>query len=81
MVQHEQSQVLSEDFDPSGSIFLPKTTSPVREFSQLELGILLRRGPHVSLDTSLEEQIALYEELCKVRAWYMGKRAIDAIAP
>lgn len=74
MKKHE-AIVMADEFDPSGSIFLPKTTNPDREFSNWEAAIFLRRGGLFTPETSLDEQQRLYDELCRVRQWWLGKDA------
>ncbi len=72
-------QEANKSFDPSGSIFLPKTKFPDREFSSWETSIMLRRGELFSnVDSEIDSfsyQQELYDELCRVRDWYMGSLA------
>ena len=77
--QHDSDQ----SFDPRGSIFLPKTEYPMREFSEWEFSILARRGelfPNITSDTeTFAYQCELYEEFCGVRSWYLGKLATETL--
>lgn len=66
---------MSDEFDPSGSIFLPKTSNPLREFSNWETAIFLRRGGILDVNSSPEEQQLLYDELKRVRAWWLAHTA------
>lgn len=79
MVKFEQNY--DESFDPRGSIFLPKTEYPEREFSEWEFSLLARRGalfPDITSDSeTYGYQCDLYDELCRVRSWYMGKLAVE----
>ena len=74
MRSHEASS-MSDEFDPRRSIFLPKTSNPLREFSNWETAIFMRRGELFTLETSPEEQQSYYDELQKVRAWWLARAA------
>ena len=77
MRSHETPST-SDEFDPRRSIFLPKTSNPLREFSNWETAIFMRRGELFTLETSPEEQQSYYDELQKVRAWWLA-RATEAL--
>ena len=72
MRSHEAPST-SDEFDPSESIFLPKTSNSLRAFSNWETAIFMRRGELFTLETSPEEQQSYYDELQKVRAWWLAR--------
>ena len=60
-------------FDPEGSIFLPKTEYPEREFDRWYFELLIGRG--VGRDRQPQELFAMNEELTRMRQRYLGKTA------
>ena len=60
-------------FDPEGSIFLPKTQYPEREFDRWYFELLTGRG--IGRDRQPQELFALNEELTHMRLRYLGKAA------
>ena len=63
-------------FDPEGSIFLPKTSNPEREFDNWRLQLLLGRG--IGEGRSHDELIALDSQVQEARARYLGSKAVLA---
>lgn len=67
----------SQTNDPEGSIFLPKTRNPEREFENWRLALLMGRGE--AEGKSGEEILELVELLKKARDRYLGDLAIKAL--
>ncbi len=74
-MRHDTMPQLDDSFDPRGSIFLPHTSQPDREFSRWETAIFLRRGELLGPDSTPEDQQRLYDELCRVRQWWLARTA------
>ena len=65
-----------ERFDPEGSIFLPKTGNPTREFDNWRLQLLLGRG--IGEGRTHDELIELDAQVQAARSRYLGARALLA---
>ena len=63
--------------DPEGSIFLPKTKNPEREFDNWRLALLMGRGE--AEGKSVKEILRLSELLEEARDRYLGDLAIKAL--
>ena len=63
-------------FDPEGSIFLPKTDNPEREFDNWRLQLLLGRG--IGEGKTHEEVVELDTQVQAARFRYLGAKALLA---
>ena len=63
-------------FDPEGSIFLPKTSNPAREFDNWRLQLLLGRG--IGEGKTHEEIAELDMQVQTARSRYFGALALLA---
>lgn len=63
-------------FDPEGSIFLPKTSNPEREFDNWRLQLLLGRG--IGEGRSHEEILILDAQVQEARARHLGAKVVLA---
>jgi hypothetical protein len=62
---------------PEGSIFLPKTPFPDREFESWEFQLLTGRG--IAAGKEYEDIQIMADELREVRSRHIGSEAINAI--
>jgi hypothetical protein len=74
MTRHTEN--VGTEFDPEGSIFLPKTSNPVREFDNWRLQLLLGRG--IAEGKTLEEITELDRLVQAARSRHMGSAALLA---
>ena len=73
----QPNSTTADTLDPEGSIFLPKTDCPEREFDSWNLQLLLGRG--VAEGRDYDEIQLLSDELQEIRARYIGANAIQAL--
>ena len=71
----QQIEKGSESFDPEGSIFLPKTQHPAREFDRWYFELMMGRG--IGRDKEAEEILRLHEELKMMRTRILGGTALQ----
>ena len=64
----------TQPFDPEGSIFLPTTQYPEREFDRWYFELLIGRG--IGRDRTAEEILLLGQELAVMRQRYLGTVAL-----
>lgn len=70
----DRAEIDTDSFDPSGSIFLPKTDYPVQEFNRWSFELFMGRG--IGRDLEAHEIISLHAELEAVRSHYLGGMAL-----
>lgn len=69
-----QAENIGAGFDPEGSIFLPKTSNPEREFDHWRFELLLGRG--IGEGKTYEQLVKLDEQVQEARSRYMGAKAL-----
>ena len=76
MTQPERSNEMLDD--PSGSIFLPRSEHPEREFESWYFQLMLGRG--IARDKTIEEVGEIHEALIESRRRHLAGIAVTATA-